>query len=97
MLVILELVEAGARRREQNDVSCARGLRRNVDGALESPCALDGHAAINLAGDFVGGGANQQRQNGSLPQGFLQRRVVASLILTAENHQNSARKCVQRL
>src|SRR5258708_21632104 len=91
MLVILELVEAGARRREQNDISCARSLRRDLDGALESPCALNGHAAINLACDFVGGRADQQRQNRSLPQRLLQRRIVASLILAAENHQNATR------
>src|ERR1700730_5288644 len=97
MLVILKLIEARARRRQQDNVSSPRYPRRDFNSAVESPRMLYLHTSINLAGGFVGGCANQQRQDCPFPQWGLQRRVVASLILAAENHQNATRKRVQGL
>jgi len=53
MLIVLKLVEAGARGGQQNNVSSARSVSGGVDGALESSGLLDGDAARNLLFDFV--------------------------------------------
>jgi len=44
LLVILKLVEAGAGRRKNHDVSGLRGMRGNLHRAIHGGGALDGHA-----------------------------------------------------
>ena len=58
MLVILELVEAGAGGREQHDIAGLRGARGDFDRALNRAGTFDGDATGDLAFDFLRGGAD---------------------------------------
>src|ERR1051325_4851051 len=97
MLVIFELIEAGASRREQNDIAGLRGPRSNFDGALDRSRAFDGDASLNLLFDFFGRGTDEQCKDRLLAKRGLQNRVVAALVFPAENNKNAAGKSVERL
>src|SRR5260221_13970689 len=47
MLVVLELVEAGAGGRQEHDVSGMSGLGREFHGMLDGSCTFDGARAFN--------------------------------------------------
>src|SRR5882762_8270386 len=95
MLVIFKLIETCACRSEQHYVTRSCSLRRDFDRAVERAGTLDGYAAVNLACDLICGGANQQGPNRFFAQRRLQRRVVATFVLAAEDHQNSTGKRFQ--
>ena len=68
MLEILKLVETRTSRRQQHDVSGARRMRSDLDGAFHRSGPLDRYASLNLLFDFVGSRSDQQRQNGLFAQ-----------------------------
>src|SRR5215475_9649398 len=53
MLVVFELIEAGASRRQQHHVARMRGTECRVHRAFQSPASPDRHAAFDLLLDLV--------------------------------------------
>ena len=86
MFVIFKLVEAGACGREQDNVAGLRRARSDFHRAMQCPRTFDGDAAGDLAFDFLGGSADEQGKNCLFTQRRLQNRVVAALVLAAENN-----------
>src|SRR5215469_3241496 len=80
MLVVLKLIEAGTGRREQHDVSRMGGAEGCLDSGFERSRWCDGHAAPDLLLDLVGGGTDQQRQNGLLAENIPQFGVIAAFV-----------------
>src|SRR5258708_3311762 len=97
LLVVLELVEAGAGRGQEHQIAGPRRVRGNFHGALNRPSALDGHAASNLLFNFFGCRADQQGENGLFTQRPLQQRVIAAFVFPAKNDQDSPGKSIQGL
>src|SRR6266481_4757665 len=62
LLVIFELVEAGAGRCEQHNISGLRAFRRELDSTSKRACMLDRQRAFELRGDFLRSRADQQNQ-----------------------------------
>ena len=59
MLVIFELVETGARRREKHHISRLRAFRRELHGAAKRARMLHRNGAFELRGDFLRSSADQ--------------------------------------
>src|SRR5208337_1186267 len=97
LLVILELVEAGAGRGQNHDISGLRGVRGDFHRAVQRGGAFYGHAAGDLLFNFVRSRANQERKNGFFSERLLQEGVVAALVFPAQNNQDAPEKSVQGL
>src|SRR6266852_4115327 len=61
VLVVIKLVEAGARRREEYDIAGPRSLRSKFYRALDRSRALDRHASGDLLFNFLRSRADKQR------------------------------------
>ena len=72
-------------------------MRCDFNGALDCPCALNGHAPGNLVFDFFRCRADQQRKDSFLAQRFLQYGVIAAFVFPTQHDQDSSGKRVQRL
>src|SRR5262245_3110117 len=96
LLVILELIEAGASRRQQHHVARMRGTECGVHRAFQSPASSDRHASLDLLLDLVRRSANQKRQNRLFAQRISQLCVIAVFVFAPEYHQNAARKRIER-
>src|SRR4051812_10628460 len=91
-LVVLELVEGGARRREQDDLAGAGGRGGGVERPRERLAALPpdrGAEAIGLLADEVDAGA-------PVGHGCAQRRVVLALALAAEDQADRRVEALER-
>src|SRR5574340_760236 len=97
MLVTAELVETGAGGRQQYGVAGAAMLVAVLHGGFKGPGAHDGDGALDLAGDLPGCGADQQRGPRFFGERPTEDRVVAALVLAAEDDPEAAGKGVQRL
>ena len=86
MLVILELVEAGAGRRQQNRVAGLRVFGGECHGAVQRSRAFDGNHAAELRLDLFRGAPISSTMR-ARAAGLAQERVVAAFVLAAENHQ----------
>src|SRR5215470_16358695 len=92
MFVILELIEAGTSGGHEDDVARLRRLRCGFDSVFERAGLLQRNTAFDLLFDLLGRGADQQREDDLCPQEIAQQRVVAVLILSAEDDQDAARE-----
>src|SRR5579871_3123998 len=89
MFVILKLVEAGAGGGEQNDVAGVRRAGGKLDSAIERAGAFNGDAAGKLAFDFVGSGADEERENRLFAERLLKRGVIAAFVLAAKDDESA--------
>src|ERR1700758_771985 len=62
MLVIFKLIETGTSGREQNGVARLGAFAGQMDGAFERPSVFDGHSLVQVGGNFLRRGANQNHQ-----------------------------------
>src|SRR5271155_2517103 len=90
VFVVFKLIQAGAGGREQNGVAGLGDLFGAVHGAFERFYKFQSYAAGDVAGDFVGGAANQQGANGTLAQLLAEGAVVAVFVFAAENDNYAA-------
>src|SRR5690242_17635955 len=97
MLVIFELIETGTGRSQQHGIACTRAIVRERHGALEGSGALGRHRTAELGGNFFRSRADQQNELGPLAQQGNQWRVIAALILAAENYKKPAGKSLESL
>src|SRR5271155_4729743 len=97
MFVILELVEAGARGRKQNDIARRSTFAGASESVFERLRALNFGRALNLRLDLGGRGSNRIDAFHSPPQQLIEHRVVAALVLAAKNQMNIRRKRLDRL
>ena len=85
MLEIVELVEAGAGRGEQDDVAGlgqGSGAGHGVGQGLD---LFERKAVVELRGDLFAGGADQEHVPGARAQRLAQRAEVAALVLAAQD------------
>src|SRR3981189_1923103 len=96
MFVIFKLIEAGARGREQNDVTGLRRVRGDFDRTLVGSGTFDGDAAVNLLFDLVRSGSDEERQDRFFAEWCLENGIVTAFVLATENDQDAGGKCVER-
>src|SRR5271157_2381714 len=97
MFVVLELIEAGAGGGEKNDVAGDGGLGCALDGIFQSFRVLDFGSALNLRFDFGGCGPDGVNPLHSGAQQVVEDRVVAALVLAAEDQVNVGREGFESL
>src|SRR5271157_6119214 len=88
VFVALELIEAGAGRSKQNDVSGHGGFAGAPDGVFQSFRMFDFGNTLNLRFDFGGCSSYGVHALHSLSQQLMEHGVVAALILATENQVN---------
>src|SRR5947209_6934751 len=96
MLVVFELIEAGAGRREQDHVSGRGQFGGATHRSFKSLCALDGRGPGNLRFDFFRGSSDGVNPPGALAQQRLEDCVVTVFIFAAEHDVDAGRKRFQR-
>ena len=97
MLVVLKLVEAGARRREQHHVARLRLFLRPGDRPLHRSSSLYLHDTGELRLDLFRCRTNGDNRLHPRAQQRRQRAIVRVLVLAAENQPDAARKGLDRL
>src|SRR5581483_2694008 len=86
VLVVFELVEAGAGGGEEDDVAGSGRFGSLFDCHLEGTGTQDVGGARDLRFDFFGGGADGVHALGALAEQRREHGVVAALVLAAEDH-----------
>src|ERR1700736_6449103 len=97
VLEILELVEAGASRSEQNGVAGPRAFDRHSYRALERFRAVQRDRISQLRSDFFGGGADQKGAPRMLAERSPQQTKIPALVFPAQDDEQRARKSFQGL
>src|ERR1700719_1321394 len=97
MLVVLELIEAGAGRGEQNDVSGGGVLSGLSDGCAERPRSYHLHHSVQLALDLFGRRTNGVNSLDALVEQGRELGVVGVLVLAAEDEVDVAGEGLQGL
>src|ERR1700728_3271316 len=92
MLVIFELIETRAGRREQHGIAADRPRARFLTGSVESAAGDHANLAAQLRADLFSRRSNEQRGVRFFLQRRGQRRVVAVLVLASENDPEGAWK-----
>src|SRR6185312_12286905 len=85
LLIILELIETRASRREQHNVARLCSVLCDLNSPVERSCSLQQRHAFEVRRNLFGGRANQQDISSTRCERFAQRRVRAALVLTSEN------------
>src|SRR5580698_452198 len=96
MLVAVELVKAGARRGEQNDVTMARSLAGSLYSGFQSSDTYD-LGALRLRLDLRGGRSDGVDPLDPFFQQIVQHAVIAAFVFAAEDQVNASRERFQRL
>src|SRR5947209_8639362 len=97
LLIALELIEARARRRKQDRIARARAGPGFGYRAVERLRFYQPRRTRELRFDFFGRSPDQQRGAGLLLKPVPEERVIAALVLTAEDDPEIARERIQRL
>src|SRR5271156_3503861 len=89
LFIVLELIEAGAGRREQNDLARLRGVGGFGHRYVESAGVDDGRGALDVRDDFFGGGTNGVDGLYALLYERTHEAVVGVLVLAAKDEVNA--------
>lgn len=92
MLIVFELIETGACRRQQNDVSGLGTLGSELYRPLKRFGVNVRHNISQIRRDFFRGGADEQRRFCACAQRLAQRRVWAAFVLASKDYEQRARK-----
>src|SRR5947208_5401414 len=92
-----ELVEAGARRSQQNRVARSGMTVGVTDSGIQRAGVDQRHGPANLIGDLPGRRADQQPGACLRDQRLAERAVVEALVLAAQDHPQAAGERSQRL
>src|SRR5713101_7018502 len=96
VLIILELVEAGARGSQQHNISCFGCRRRTFQRSLECPRVVNFRRRLDLRLDFFRRGTDRVDALHPLPQQVAEQRVIAVFVLAAKNEVDIRRERLQR-
>src|SRR5579872_565620 len=96
VLVVLELVEAGARRGEQNGIARVAVLEPVCDGRIERLHVHQRRRTLQRAADLARRGADQKGGMRLGGQRLAQQRIIQTLVLPAQDDPKAAGERIDR-
>src|SRR5262245_38591318 len=96
MLEILEHIETCARGSEQNGVPRLTQPESKFDRFFHSRSAMERSSVCQSRGDLLGCCADQDDMPATLPNERCEREVITTLVLSAEQDNDTLSKCFER-
>src|SRR6266852_1809092 len=96
VLIILELVEAGARGSQQHNISCFGCRRRTLQRSLEGLRVVNFRGGVDLRLEVVRRGTDRGDALNPFPQQVPEKRAIAASVLAAQKEVDIRRDRLPR-